>query len=405
MIRLFTPSLDLSADLERQLDGGRRHLLGHQVPDRVVDGRACDRLAVRLGTGTDCAIANVPGLELAARVPVANAHVLPTAPADGAPLQKRAPLTRRRCACDVVAVGVRREQPEVLLVSVPADVPRMGVGDAGEPIVTRALPKCLPPVHRPAVGTLAVRIGAGVPRVVQGPHRRRSGEWSEDHTGRGATKASGEAKALVPERLDRLVRRADTGEGLEEVNDRFSHLRVRIEDDGAAFVVDEAGGKGTSILTAPDFVQNSSAQSRLQDVKLRFAHRSLETEKETVVEVRRIVNAILVEDQRVGQGADLEQAMPVGVVPGEPRDLEPHHDARAAESDIRHEPPKPLPPRRGCARLSLVGIDHDHLIVGPAERRSARPKRILPLRALDVLDHLLHRRLSDVQVGVTLEMM
>src|ERR1700690_1343315 len=60
---------------------------------------------------------------------------------------------------------------------------------------------------------------------------------------------------------------------------------------------------------------------------------------------------------------------------------------------------------RGCTRLSLVGVDHDDPLLDPAQCRRAPPKRVLPFRALDVLDHLLHRRLSDVQVRVTLEVM
>jgi hypothetical protein len=52
------------------------------------------------------------------------------------------------------------------------------------------------------------------------------------------------------------------------MNDRLAHLRVRIEDDGSALVVDEAGGKGASILAAPDLVQDPAAQARLQDVRV-----------------------------------------------------------------------------------------------------------------------------------------
>ena len=97
--------------------------------------------------------------------------------------------------------------------------------------------------------------------------------------------------------------------------------------------------------------------------------------------------------------------MPIGVVPREPRHLEPHHDPGASESDVRHQLPKSVAPSRGCTRLSLVGVDHDDPLLGPAKRRRAPPKRVLPFRALDVLEHLLHRRLTNVQVRVTLKVM
>ena len=52
-------------------------------------------------------------------------------------------------------------------------------------------------------------------------------------------------------------------------------------------------------------------------MQFRLAHRALEAEQQTVVEVRRVINTILIEDERVGEGADLEQAMPVAGVAGE----------------------------------------------------------------------------------------
>jgi hypothetical protein len=57
-------------------------------------------------------------------------------------------------------------------------------------------------------------------------------------------------------------------------------------------------------------------------VQLGFAHRALEAEQQAIVEAGRIVDAILVEDQGRGQGAELDQAVPIGRVAGETGDLE-----------------------------------------------------------------------------------
>src|SRR5271154_5801062 len=116
----------------------------------------------------------------------------------------------------------------------------------------------------------------------------------EDDASRGGPQPRRKAKPLVPERLHCLVRRADPGEGLEEVRDRLAHLRVRVEGDSAALVVDEAGWKDASILTPPDLIQDPATQSRLQDVELRLAHCPLQAEQQSVVEVRRVVHTVLV---------------------------------------------------------------------------------------------------------------
>ena len=88
-------------------------------------------------------------------------------------------------------------------------------------------------------------------------------------------------------------------------------------------------------------------------MQLGFAHRALEAQQEPIVEVGRIVYAVLVENQRVGEGADLQQPMPVGIVPREAGDLEPHDDACATHADIGHQSLKTLRARPLTRRTRL----------------------------------------------------
>ncbi len=92
LIRLLMPHVDLAADLERQLDGGGRHLCGDQRPDRLVDGRPRNRLAVRLGATALRTVADVPGLQPSAPRRVSDAEVSAASPAHRAALQQRRAL-------------------------------------------------------------------------------------------------------------------------------------------------------------------------------------------------------------------------------------------------------------------------------------------------------------------------
>src|SRR6202034_2420981 len=166
---------------------------------------------------------------------------------------------RWRSSRGVVTVTVGRQQPEILLISLPRDVAGVGARDAGEPIGARALLVGLLPVDRPPVGALAVRVGARVPRVAQRPHRGRCRERTEDDTPVGGAEPRGEAEALISKRFDRLVRRASPDEGLEEVRDRLPHLCIRIKDDSTALIVDETRGENASVLTAPGLIQDPAA--------------------------------------------------------------------------------------------------------------------------------------------------
>src|SRR5256885_2087326 len=140
-------------------------------------------------------------------------------------------------------------------------------------------------------------------------------------------------------------------------------------------------------------------------MQLRFAHRSLETKQKPIVEVGRVVDTVFIEDQRVGQRADLKQSVPIRVVAGESRDLQPHHDPCASQPHVSYELAKAFPASRRGARLTLVGVDHDDALVSPAQSGRTSTQSILALGALDVLEHLLHRRLTDVEISITLEMM
>ncbi len=83
----------------------------------------------------------------------------------------------------------------------------------------------------------------------------------------------------------------------------------------ARLIIDKARGQRATVLAASHLIEDSTAQPGLEDVKLGLAHGSFKAEQEPIVEAHWIVDAILVKDQRVGQRADLQQAMPVRVVP------------------------------------------------------------------------------------------
>jgi hypothetical protein len=65
---------------------------------------------------------------------------------------------------------------------------------------------------------------------------------------------------------------------------------------------------------------------------------------------------------------------------------------------------KAFAPSSRRARLTLIIVNDDDLVVAPAQCGRAPAERILPLGTLDILDNLSHRRLPDVQVGAALEM-
>ena len=133
-------------------------------------------------------------------------------------------------------------------------------------------------------------------------------------------------------------------------------------------------------------------------MQLGFAHGSFETEQQAVVEVRGVIEAILIEDESVGQGADLQQPVPIRRTAGEPADLQSHHHADLTHTDRGDQFLKTATVAVGTGP-SLVAVDDHHPIQRPAQRHRPLPQPILTLGALGVLEHLAQSALADVQVS------
>ena len=75
-------------------------------------------------------------------------------------------------------------------------------------------------------------------------------------------------------------------------------------------------------------------------MQLCLTHGSLQAKHQSIVEHCRVVDPIGVADQSVGQAAQIEQAVPIGVIAGQTRDLQTEHDTDMPQRDFRGEPGK-----------------------------------------------------------------
>ena len=94
------------------------------------------------------------------------------------------------------------------------------------------------------------------------------------------------------------------------------HLLVGVQHHPFVLVINQPNRQEHLQFTALGFAVETADQTRLEHVQLRFTHRALESEQQPVVEVGRIIEAVFIEDQRVGERANLQQMMPIGAVAG-----------------------------------------------------------------------------------------
>ena len=176
------------------------------------------------------------------------------------------------------------------------------------------------PVGQLAVTAAAVHIGAGVPGIVQDPGGAVQGQGSPAQLPLAAAgrEPRGEEQALLPEVLDGGAHGPGAGEGPEEQPYALLDLQVGIQHHLSVRGVDHAYRQRTAQLAAARLVEQAAAQTSPQHVQLRLAHGALQPQQQAVVEMGRVVDAILVENERVGEGADLQQPVPVGRIARQP---------------------------------------------------------------------------------------
>jgi hypothetical protein len=210
--------------------------------------------------------------------------------------------------------------------------------------------------------------------------------------------APGKPAALFEQAQHHLPGARELLEVREHRGDRVGHRLVGRDSHPALVVVLIAGGQRQPQLALGRLVQDPAAQPAAQHVQLGLGHRALEPEHEPIVVQRRVIHAVGVGDQRVGQRAQIQQLVPVGVAPRQPRDLDPEHDPHLAQADVGHQLLEAVPALRARARAAEVRVDHDHLARVPAERDRPLGQLVLALQALGVALDLGERALAHVHV-------
>jgi hypothetical protein len=140
-------------------------------------------------------------------------------------------------------------------------------------------------------------------------------------------------------------------------------------------------------------------------VSLELAHLAADPEHHAIRGRGRVVDPVLVRDQRRRPAEQVHEVVPVGVVAGQPRHLEAHQDPHLGPRHRSDEPREARPRlRRGAASPLVLVEDHD-LPFAPPQCPSLIGGAVLPPPALHVLPHLPGRGLADVDKRRPLEML
>jgi hypothetical protein len=270
-------------------------------------------LAERLATLDPFALANVVWLNALLSAMVTNRHPLTANPADRHTLQQGWTFPwRTLAALSSVRSGVLVQALLVLFELVPRNVARMRIGDKRSPFLPeQLLADYMAPalaLSRPAKEKRSCK-----PRIVQEPQ----GAVVQERPPHGVTFLAiigvpRKEQTLAAKLLHCCGSRPRSTKGPEEGLDALLDLSIWIQHYMVFGVVNESDRQWTLQLTPPRFVQDTTQQASPKHMEFGFTHRALHPQQQAVIEVRRIVDAILIQYERVAQSTHLEQPMPIG---------------------------------------------------------------------------------------------
>ena len=241
-----------------------------------------------------------------------------------------------------------------------------------------------------------MHVGPGVARVAQHAEHAGVGERAPAQLSGPGAAVGAQREAAAGERGDHAVGRAAGCERGEQVTNRGLDLGVGVDHDLAGVVVQVADRQRGAQLAAGGGGLLAGLQPLRHDVQFHLAEGGLHPQQHPVVDIAGVVDAVGVDQQRLGDRRELHQPGHLGVGSGQPGDLHPEDRADLARAHPAHQLGEPGPGHAPPARDTQVGVDHQHVGPGPAQPHRLLGQPVLAGSGLGVFADLGHRGLPQV---------
>ena len=109
-----------------------------------------------------------------------------------------------------------------------------------------------------------------------------------------------------------------------------------------------------------------------------------------------MIEAIGVSDERVRDPAQIEQPVPIGIVPRQARDFQAQHEANASERDLRRQVGEAGAVGQTRPGHTEILVNDGDMVAWPTQIHSAIDEFVLPVGGLVVVFDLGGRRLPDI---------
>ncbi len=184
----------------------------------------------------------------------------------------------------------------------------------------------------------------------------------------------------------------------------MADLLVRVEGQFAVGADHVAGRWLAEPFAAAGAAQPPGLHALLELMQLETSQEAFDGQDQTVVEVLRMIQAVLVCEQGVESGANLDQTAAGLVFAGQAVDLKAEHQADVAQGNFRQEPGEIIAAGGRRAGAALIAVEDANALGGPTPGAGVLLQVGLDLSGFAVALHLLGMRLTDIDDGPTFEM-
>ena len=230
-------------------------------------------------------------------------------------------------------------------------------------------------------------IGAGINRIGQDVvHDVVGRQAPHDAVRLAPPRFGGQFDPFVSDPDVHLPRALELGEFREDELNGLLDALVRILFDPAAPDFHIARGHAENQVAATRHLAQRLLRALAEQRQFEFAHRAFHTQQQSIVGMARIVDSVLVDEDRADQSTELYQRVPVAAVAGEARSLDGKHHTDATVTDCGQQP---LEARTDDASARSSEIVVDDFDSRPAKLPGAIGKPVLPALALEVVHELI----------------
>jgi hypothetical protein len=249
-------------------------------------------------------------------------------------------------------------------------------------------------------------VGSGIGRPAQQlPQRLAVGRVPlQLPLGRPGGRTKRQRDLMVSQVAQQAADAADRGELIQDQSHHVLDLRVGIELQFGVGADDEARRRLAHPLATAGAAEATGLHPLLDLVQFDPSRETLNSQKYVVVEISWMIQTVLVGQQGVEGGADLDQAATGLVLAGEAIDLEAEDQPDMAQGDLGEQPGEIVAAGGGGGGATLIAVEDADSLGGPAPLEGPLAEIELDLGGFAVALHLLGMRLPDIDDRPTVEM-